>query len=183
MDVILFLIFALIAVVCAINVVVQTHPITSALSLIGVMGSLAILCLLLGAEFIAAAQVIVYAGAIMVLFVFVIMLLNAGAETKKGRSFMAQLLGGAVLFALGAAGFLFRRNIITVFMSIELMLNAVNLSFIAFSYQLHKVDGHLFTFFVMVVAAAEAAVGLAIILTVFKNRQTLNIDEVDSMKN
>ena len=63
------------------------------------------------------------------------------------------------------------------------VLNAVNLSFVAFSYQWKKVDGHLFTFFVMVVAAAEAAVGLAIILTVFKNRSTLNIDEIDSMKN
>ena len=71
------------------------------------------------------------------------------------------------------AGFLFRRNIITVFMSIELMLNAVNLSFVTFSYKLKQVDGHIFTFFVMVVAAAEAAVGLAIILTVFKNRPTL----------
>ena len=268
MDVILFLIFALIAVVCAINVVIQTHPISSALSLVGVMGSLAVLYLLLGAEFIAAAQVIVYAGAIMVLFVFVIMLLNAGAETRKGRSYLipgAPLLivflglmayyvqrmfpgstmvrfggftgGGprdigtravhhlpaslrsdldpdsdrdyrrhrsgakgnrimmtavpiswfltlsAILFALGVAGFLFRRNIITVFMSIELMLNAVNLSFVTFSYQHKEVSGHLFTFFVMVVAAAEAAVGLAIILTVFKNRSTLNIDDVNSMKN
>jgi NADH-quinone oxidoreductase subunit K len=89
----------------------------------------------------------------------------------------------AVLFVLGVAGFLFRRNIITVFMSIELMLNAVNLTFITFSYHLKKVDGHLFAFFVMVVAAAEAAVGLAIILTVFKNRSTLNIDEVETMKN
>jgi NADH-quinone oxidoreductase subunit K len=89
----------------------------------------------------------------------------------------------AVLFSLGVAGFLFRRNIITVFMSIELMLNAVNLSFVTFSYHYKNVDGHLFTFFVMVVAAAEAAVGLAIILTVFKNRGTLNIDEIDSMKN
>jgi NADH-quinone oxidoreductase subunit K len=89
----------------------------------------------------------------------------------------------AVLFVLGVAGFVFRRNIITVFMSIELMLNAVNLSFVTFSYQYKQVNGHLFVFFVMVVAAAEAAVGLAIILTVFKNRATLNIDEVDSMKN
>ena len=89
----------------------------------------------------------------------------------------------AILFALGAAGFLFRRNIITVFMSIELMLNAVNLSFVTFSYQHKQVSGHLFTFFVMVVAAAEAAVGLAIILTVFKGRSTLNIDDVNSMKN
>src|SRR5215831_2669361 len=85
----------------------------------------------------------------------------------------------AILFALGVAGFLFRRNIITVFMSIELMLNAVNLSFVTFSYHHRQVDGHLFAFFVMVVAAAEAAVGLAIILTIFKNRATLNIDDVE----
>jgi NADH-quinone oxidoreductase subunit K len=89
----------------------------------------------------------------------------------------------AVLFALGVAGFLFRRSIITVFMSIELMLNAVNLSFVTFSYHHQSINGHLFAFFVMVVAAAEAAVGLAIILTIFKNRQTLTIDEIDSMKN
>src|SRR6202163_979890 len=97
MDVILFLAFAAIAVVCAVSLVVQTHPISSALSLIGVMGSLAVLYLLLGAEFIAMAQVIVYAGAIMVLFVFVIMLLNAGAESKRGRSFMVQFLGVPLL--------------------------------------------------------------------------------------
>jgi len=110
MDVILFLIFALIAVVCAINVVVQTHPISSAISLIGVMGSLAILYLLLGAEFIAAAQVIVYAGAVMVLFVFVIMLLNAGVEVKHGRSFMVQLLGVPLLIAfLGLVAWIVER--------------------------------------------------------------------------
>src|SRR5947208_13538896 len=100
MDVILFLVFAVIAVICAINVVVQTHPISSALSLIGVMGSLAVLYLLLGAEFIAMAQVIVYAGAIMVLFIFVIMLLNAGAEAKRGRSLAAQLMGVPGFFGL-----------------------------------------------------------------------------------
>jgi NADH-quinone oxidoreductase subunit J len=100
MDVILFLTFALIALVCAINVVVQTHPISSAVSLVGVMGSLAVLYLLLGAEFVAAAQVIVYAGAIMVLFVFVIMLLNAGAEAQKGKSFLVQLLGVPLLLTL-----------------------------------------------------------------------------------
>jgi NADH-quinone oxidoreductase subunit K len=93
------------------------------------------------------------------------------------------LILSAILFVLGVAGLLPRRNIITVFMSIELMLNAVNLSFIAFSYQRGQNDGHIFSFFVMVVAAAEAAVGLAIILTVFKNRQTLEIDEVSSLKN
>ena len=93
------------------------------------------------------------------------------------------LLLSAVLFSLGVAGFFFRRNLITVFMCIELMLNAVNLSFVAFSYHLRQVDGHIFTFFVMVVAAAEASVGLAIILTVFKNRASLQIDDVEAMKN
>ena len=92
------------------------------------------------------------------------------------------LILSAILFSLGVAGFLFRKNLITVFMSIELMLNAVNLSFIAFSYQFRQVDGHLFSFFVMVVAAAEAAVGLAIILTIYKNQSTLMIDDVNSLK-
>ena len=94
----------------------------------------------------------------------------------------AYLIVSAILFSLGAIGFVIRKNVITMFMCIELMLNAVNLSFVAFSYKHGTVDGHLFTFFVMVVAAAEAAVGLAIILTVFKNRDTLNIDEVNSLK-
>lgn len=92
------------------------------------------------------------------------------------------LILSSVLFALGVAGFLYRKSVITVFMSIELMLNAVNLSFVSFSYELRRIDGHIYSFFVMVVAAAEAAVGLAIILTIFKNRGTLQIDEVDSMK-
>lgn len=92
------------------------------------------------------------------------------------------LLLSAILFVLGVAGFVYRRSVITVFMSIELMLNAVNLTFITFSYELRRIDGHIYSLFVMVVAAAEAAVGLAIILTIFKNRGTLQIDEVDSMK-
>ena len=93
------------------------------------------------------------------------------------------LVLSAILFSMGVAGFLIRRNIITVFMCIELMLNAVTLSFVAFSYELKKIDGQLFTFFVMVVAAAEAAVGLAIILTVFRHRMSLEIDDVSSLKN
>src|SRR4029077_4212289 len=100
MDIFLFLVFAIIAVVAAINVVVQTHPISSALSLIGVLGSLAVLYLLLGAEFMAAAQIIVYAGAIMVLFIFVIMLLNAGGETRGSHSFAVELVGAPLLIVL-----------------------------------------------------------------------------------
>lgn len=97
MDLLFFFVFAGIAVISAVNVVLQRHPIASALSLIGVMGSIAILYLQLGAEFIAMAQIIVYAGAVMVLFVFVIMLLNAGAEVRRGRSMTALWLGTPAL--------------------------------------------------------------------------------------
>ena len=83
---ILFLIFGAVCIAGAINLLVQRHPINSALSLVVVMGSLALIYLLLGAEFVAAVQVIVYAGAIMVLFVFTIMLLNAGVEERTRRS-------------------------------------------------------------------------------------------------
>ena len=93
------------------------------------------------------------------------------------------LVVAAGLFCIGTYGVLARRNAVAVLMGVELMLNAVNLSFVAFSYELKKIDGQLFTFFVMVVAAAEAAVGLAIILTVFRHRMSLEIDEVSSLKN
>ncbi|HTR37408.1 MAG TPA: NADH-quinone oxidoreductase subunit J [Bryobacteraceae bacterium] len=106
MTALIFFIFAGIAVFCGINLVAQTHPIASALSLIGVMGSLAILYLQLGGEFIAAAQVIVYAGAIMVLFVFVIMLLNAGAERTLQSSHFVRYVGIVLLAAfLGLISF------------------------------------------------------------------------------
>lgn len=107
MNTILFLIFAIIAVACGLNLVLQKHPISSALSLVGVMASLAVLYLQLGAEFLAAVQVIVYAGAIMVLFVFVIMLLNAGAEKSSNKSWFAQIIGLPLLLAFVAVmGFL-----------------------------------------------------------------------------
>ena len=92
------------------------------------------------------------------------------------------LVLSAVLFACGVTGFLIKRNIITIFMSIELMLNAVNLSFVAFAYQWKQLNGEVFVFFVMVVAAAGAAVGLAIIISVFRTRETLNVDKVDLLK-
>jgi NADH-quinone oxidoreductase subunit K len=92
------------------------------------------------------------------------------------------LVLSAILFCIGVAAFLIKRNIITVFMSIELMLNAVNLTFVAFAHSWHQVSGQIFVFFVMVVAAAEAAVGLAIIIAVFRTRNTLNVDQVNLMK-
>ena len=92
------------------------------------------------------------------------------------------LLLSAALFCLGIVGFLIKRNLITVFMSIELMLNAVNLSFVTFAHEWHQVRGQIFVFFVMMVAAAEAAVGLAIIIAVFRARTTLAVDRIDLMK-
>ena len=88
----------------------------------------------------------------------------------------------ALLFCIGVAGVLTRRNALIIFMSIELMLNAVNLTFIAFSRFLTNVDGQVFVFFVMAVAAAEVAVGLAIIVTIFRHKETVDIDKVNLMK-
>ena len=88
----------------------------------------------------------------------------------------------AFMFTCGVAGVLFRRNAIVVFMCIELMLNSVNLSLVAFSAFLGDATGQMLVFFVMVVAAAEAAVGLAIIISLFRNKQTVNIDEINILK-
>jgi NADH-quinone oxidoreductase subunit K len=92
------------------------------------------------------------------------------------------LVLSAILFSIGVGAFLIKRNIISVFMAIELMLNAVNLTFVAFAHQWRQLSGQIFVFFVMVVAAAEAAVGLAIIIAIFRTRNTLNVDSVDLMK-
>lgn len=92
------------------------------------------------------------------------------------------LILSAALFSIGVFAFLIKRNVITIFMSIELMLNAVNLAFIAFANRWHQVSGQIFVFFVMVVAAAEAAVGLAIIIALFRSRNTLNVDQINLMK-
>ena len=92
------------------------------------------------------------------------------------------LILSAVLFGVGAMGVLMRRNLIVVFMAIELMLNAVNLTFVTFARARGDVDGHVIVFFVMAVAAAEAAVGLAIILQLFRTRATVNADEVTTLR-
>ncbi|MDO8445354.1 MAG: NADH-quinone oxidoreductase subunit NuoK [Deltaproteobacteria bacterium] len=92
------------------------------------------------------------------------------------------LVLSAILFGIGAIGVLVRRNAIIIFMSIELMLNAVNLSLVAFSRQLNSMDGQVFVFFIMTVAAAEAAIGLAIMVSLFRNKETLNVDEINLMK-
>ncbi len=92
------------------------------------------------------------------------------------------LILAGMLFTIGVVGVLTRRNAIVIFMCIELMLNAVNLTFVAFSRHLDSMDGQIFVFFIMTVAAAEAAVGLAIIVAMFRNKATVNVDDINLMK-
>ena len=94
----------------------------------------------------------------------------------------AYLILAAVLFGIGTVGVLISRNMIILFMSIEVMLNAANLALIAFSRAMNVVDGHVIVFLVLTVAAAEAAIGLAMIVTVYRNRESVNIDRLSLMK-
>ena len=88
----------------------------------------------------------------------------------------------SILFMLGVAGVLIRRNIVTILLSIEMMLNATNINFVAFSHYLHNITGQVFVFFVLSVAAAEVVIGLAIIIALYKNHKTLNVDQINLMK-
>jgi len=92
------------------------------------------------------------------------------------------LMLSAAVFSIGVFGFLTRRNIIIMFMSIELMLNAVNISLVAFSHYLQDLRGQILVFFIITVAAAEASIGLAIIIALFKNKNTVHVDEMNEMK-
>ena len=92
------------------------------------------------------------------------------------------LILSAILFSIGTIGVLVRRNAIVIFMCVEMMLNAVNLTFIAFSRYLGNLDGQVFVFFVMTVAAAEAAVGLALMIALYKNRESIDVEDVNLMK-
>jgi len=92
------------------------------------------------------------------------------------------LILSAILFLIGVLGFFIKRNIIALLLSVEIMLNAVNLTFVAFSSKNHQISGQIFVFFVLVVAAAEAAVGLALVIAMFRNRETLNVDRSNLLK-
>lgn len=92
------------------------------------------------------------------------------------------LILSAILFLIGVLGFFIKRNIISLLLSVEIMLNAVNLTFVAFSSWGHRINGQIFVFFVLVVAAAEAAVGLALVIAMFRNRETLNVDRSNLLK-
>jgi NADH-quinone oxidoreductase subunit J len=140
---VLFIIFGLICVAGAVNLVLQRHPINSALSLVVVMGALALIYLLLGAEFVAAVQVIVYAGAVMVLFVFVIMLLNAGTEERSRGSHVALWVGGpGVAVLAGMIVYLMFKN--------ESQFNAVRVgNFVSSPDNTHAVANLLFRDFLL----------------------------------
>ncbi len=93
------------------------------------------------------------------------------------------LILGAILFAISIVGiFLNRKNVVILLMAIELLLLAVNMNFVAFSHYLNDIAGQVFVFFILTVAAAEAAIGLAILIVLFRSRQTINVDELDSLK-
>ena len=100
----------------------------------------------------------------------------------EGPQLSWYLVLSAILFTIGVVGVIIKRNVIAMFMCIELMLNAVNLTFVAFSSFFGDVNGQLFVFIVMTVAAAEAAVGLGIIIAIFRNRESLNVDEASILK-
>ena len=108
--------------------------------------------------------------------------LDRTARKVKNMPLEYYLVLSALLFTTGVIGVLIRRNAIIIFMCIELMLNAANLAFVAISRSLGEATGQVFVFFVMTVAAAEVAIGLAIIVSVFKHQQTINVDEVNSLK-
>jgi NADH:ubiquinone oxidoreductase subunit K len=130
---------------------------------------------------------------ILTMFAFVLQepsggLLSQMAESAKHPDLSKFLVIGAILFIIGVAGVLTRRNIIVIFMSIELILNAANLNFIAFSRYLQETGnvnalaGQIFAVFVIVVAAAEAAIGLGIVIALYRNKETIWVDEIDLLK-
>src|SRR5204863_396300 len=148
LDVVLFFLFGGLAIAASVAVVAQRNPMHSVLFLIASFAALAGLYIGLDSPFTAVTQIIVYAGAIMVLFLFVVM----------------------------------RRTLITVLLSIEIMLNAVNLTFVAAGRHSGQVDGQVIVFFVMTVAAAEAAVGLALVISLFRHKESLSPDVFTSLK-
>ena len=170
----------------AVLVVTTKDTVHSVLFLVLDFLFVAALYVLLNAPFLAVIQVLVYAGGIVVLYLFVVMLVNLKRQPEdhsapQRRPWMGFALSAA-LFMIGVAGVMLRRNIIVIFMSIELILNAVNINLVAFSYQLQNGVGQVFAIFVIAVAAAEAAVGLGIILAFYRNKETINIDEMNLMR-
>jgi NADH:ubiquinone oxidoreductase subunit 6 (subunit J)/NADH:ubiquinone oxidoreductase subunit K len=271
----LFYVFALVLLFAAFKVITARNPVHAALYLVLAFFQAAAVWILLKAEFLAITLVLVYVGAVMVLFLFVVMMLDVnmdgvrknfwkhfplaatvgtlialemaavliggfrpsqepkaalavagqaveqfsntkelgkvlysdpcqecrpgepgeiaanggrpGGHIHRGKSMMVTLghflTLGAILFALSVIGiFLNRKNLIVLLMAIELMLLAVNMNFVAFSYYLNDMAGQIFVFFILTVAAAESAIGLAILVLLFRNKSSINVDELNTLK-
>src|SRR5947208_2424469 len=230
----IFYAFGAVLLLSGIRVVTARNPVDGALFLVLAFFTAAGLWLLLRAEFLAIALVVVYVGAVMVLFLFVVMMLDINLErVREGfwRNLPLALVVGVImvwemvtvvayrywgtgtpaparysntkalglvlytdyayafeiaaviLLAISVVGiFLNRRNLIVLLMAIELMLLAVNLNFIAFSHFLGNAAGQVFVFFILTVAAAESAIGLAILVVLFRNLNTIDVEELDSLR-
>ena len=187
LDQVIFYFFAAIAVISAILTVTRRNVVHSAIFLITALLATAGIFLQLRAEFLFIVQIILYVGGIMVLFVFVIMLVNLDVAVRQLRfarqKWVALVISLALaLFIIGVIGVVTRRNVIVILMSIELILNAVNINLVAFSRLYGDVAGQVFALFIIADAAAEAAVGLGIIIAFFRNRETVLEDEMDLLK-
>ena len=190
----LFYVFAALLLFAAFRVITARNPVHAALYLVLAFFQAAAIWILLKAEFLAITLVLVYVGAVMVLFLFVVMMLDINLDGARqgfwkhfplaGTVTLGHFLSlGAMLFALSVIGiFLNRKNLIILLMAIELMLLAVNMNFVAFSYYLNDMAGQIFVFFILTVAAAESAIGLAILVLLFRNKSSINVDELNTLK-
>src|SRR5919205_366281 len=200
-----FVIFAVAALGGAGGVVMARKPVHAAMSLVLTLFAVAVFFVMQSADFLAAVQVIVYAGAVVVLFLFVIMLLGVESEDILEEPLPAQrplavvvglamisgllLVAGAyyltvaaIVFTIGAVGLLVRRNALIMFMCVELMLNAVNLTFVTFARMLDDIGGQVFVFFTLVVGAAEGTPRLRIHPALFRPRQGATADDVSLLR-
>src|SRR5258708_4009876 len=176
LEYLVFFFFASVAVIFAALVVIHRNPVVGALSLVASFFSLAVMYVLLEAPFLAALQVIVYAGAIMVLFLFVIMLLNLQHQHEPATRPIPQFLGYVRPIAFGVVLIYHLRKY-----AVETIVNAGTLALVRYGRQFHPLHGLLFVFFVMAIGAAEAAVGLAIFTSLFHHRETIDVDEANFM--
>src|SRR5204862_437571 len=171
-----FYFFSAVLLLCGIMVISSRNPVHSVLFLILAFFNAAGLFILLGAEFLAMILIVVYVGAVAVLFLFVVMMLDINfVEMRQG--FLRYLPIGALIGIFGI--FLNRKNVIIILISVELMLLAVTINLVAFSAFLHDLVGQVFAMFVLTVAAAEAAIGLAILVVYFRNRGSIAVEDIN----
>jgi len=177
---IFFYVFSTIAIVSAIMVTASKNTVHSVFFLILDFISVSCLFIMIGAEFLGMIMLIVYVGAVAVLFLFVVMMLNVAQQ--KNQWFLSSQSSRHIPIGLIIGIIIFFELIIVILMSIELILLSVNINLVAFSIYLGDLVGQVFTLFILTVAAAEAAIGLAIIVVYFRNSGTIRVEEIDNLK-